>query len=83
MENIIFHFLHQFRTKKMTKFKKKHTFENAKIWVKIFSLEKNLFLSVNIPYKVSKKSPPNNFFALQMSVLGCQKIALVMDTFQR
>ena len=69
----------------MTKFKKKHTFENAKIRVKIFSVEKNLFLSVtvNIPYKVSKKSPPNNFFALQMSVLGCQKIALVMDTFQR
>ena len=41
------------------------------------------FLSVNIPYKVSKKSPPNKFFALQMSVLGCQKIALVIDTFQR
>ena len=67
----------------MLNFKKKHIFEKAKIGVKIIFLEKKLFLYLNTPYKVSKKSSANNFCWLQMSVLGCQKIALVMDTFQR
>ena len=81
VENIIFHFFAPISHEKMSNFKTH--FEKAKIGVKMFLWEINLFLYVNIPYKVSKKFPRKTHFCTANVCFGLPKIALVMDTFQR